>query len=184
MNASHIRQVVAARYTKKLWAVNFEVGLCKGGRFRADVLAINMGGGIDVVEVKSSVADFRADKKMGEYLRFADKVYLACTHDVYAKIKDRVLPGIGVLIVDGSACWVVKRATKRKTQAKIRLNILTRMAYRSADATLHARKSKTAAAEFLARKVVKTIQDMPPERKKGRPDLVIKAVTASLEGFV
>lgn len=181
MDANHIRQVVSARYTKKLWAVNFEVGLCKGGRFRADVLALNMGGGINIIEVKSSVADFRSDKKMGAYMKFCDQLYLACAHDVYAKIKDKVLPGIGVILVDGSACWVVKRASKRKVHAKTRLNIAVRMGYRSADATLYARKNKTAGRKWVAAKVVDAIAALPKPRNR---KTVLSAVETSLEGVV
>lgn len=166
MNAEDIRQVVAARYTHKLWAVHFEVGLCKGGRYRADVLAINMGAGIEVVEVKSSVADFRSDKKMAQYMQYCDKLYLAVTKPVYDKIKDRVLPGVGVLLVDGSRCWVVKRAQRRMVHAKTRLNLMARVAYRSADATLHQRKSKTAGTKYVVSRMLDAVAEVPKPRTR------------------
>lgn len=181
LDANHIRQVVAARYTGKLWAVHFEVGLVKGGKYRADVVALHMGGGLDVVEVKSSVADFRSDKKMGEYAKYCDKLYLACTSEVYAKIKDKVLPGIGVIIVGSNYCYVKKKARTNKLDDKTRLNLMARIAYRSADATLHDRKSKTAGRKYVAQKIVKAIQALPKPKSATQ---VVTAVEAALEGLV
>lgn len=168
MKAEDIRQVVAARYAQKLWAVHFEVGLCKWGRLRADVLAINMGASIDLIEIKSSVADFRADKKMGNYLKFADKAYLALTPAVYEKVKDKVLPNIGVLLVTPRSCWVAKRATALKVEDATRLNIMARVAYRSADVTLHERKSKTAGAKYVISKMLDAVAEVPKPRTRSQ----------------
>ena len=181
IDANHIRQVVAAFYTQKRWAVHFEVGLCKGGRFRADVLAMAMNGYLVLVEVKSSVADFRADKKMMAYTKYCNQAYLACTQEVYDKIKDQVLPGFGVLVVGENSCWVEKRAVKRNVHHKTKLNVITRMAYRSADVTLHARKSKTAGRKYVARRVVESIQALPKPRREAQ---VLAAVETVLEGIV
>ena len=181
IDANHIRQIVAAFYTQKRWAVHFEVGLCKGGRFRADVLAMAMNGYMVLVEVKSSVADFRADKKMEAYTKYCNQAYLACTQEVYDKIKDKVLPSFGVLVVGESSCWVVKKAKKRTVHHKTKLNVITRMAYRSADVTLHKRKSKTAGRQYVARRVVESIQALPKPRNKVQ---VLAAVETSLEGIV
>lgn len=181
MRAEDIRQVVAARYAQKLWAVHYEVGLCKGGRFRADVLAIHMGAGIEVVEVKSSVADFRTDKKMEQYLKFCDKMYLAVTAEVYEKIKDKVLPGIGVYVVGPNSIYVAKRAQVRDVHDKTRLNIMARVAYRSADVTLHERKSKAAGRTYVANRVLDCIAALPKPRTRRE---VLSAVEASLKGIV
>lgn len=181
LDAQHIRQVVSARYTGKLWAVNFEVGLCKGGRFRADVLAVNMGGGIEITEVKSSVQDFRSDKKMSAYLRFCEKLYVACTAEVYEKIKDQVLPGVGVYVVGRDSIFVARKARRRDVDSKIQLSILTRMAYRSADATLHERKNKGAGKKYVAEKVMSAIREIPKPRT--RPQ-VVQAIENALTGFV
>lgn len=181
MDANHIRQVVSAFYTKKRWAVHFEVGLCKGGRLRADVLAMAMNGYMVVVEVKSSVADFRSDKKMDQYTKYCNQSYVACSAEVYAKIKDKVLPSFGVIVVDGNRCYVAKKALKRNVHHKTKLNLITRMAYRSADATLHQRKSKTAGRTYVATKVVKAIQALPRPKTEKQ---VIQAVEDALKGLV
>ena len=44
---------------------------------RTDVLALGRRGEIIAVEVKSSVADFRADQKWPSYREFADRLYFA-----------------------------------------------------------------------------------------------------------
>ena len=44
---------------------------------RADVLGLNKSGDLLIVEIKSSVADFRADHKWTTYRDFADRLYFA-----------------------------------------------------------------------------------------------------------
>lgn len=44
---------------------------------RADILALGRGGELIIVEIKSSVADFRADRKWPDYREFADRFYFA-----------------------------------------------------------------------------------------------------------
>jgi hypothetical protein len=44
---------------------------------RADIIALGRSGELAIVEVKSSVADFRADRKWIEYRDFADRFYFA-----------------------------------------------------------------------------------------------------------
>ncbi len=44
---------------------------------RADVVALGKSGDLAIVEIKSSVADFRADRKWPTYRDFADRLYFA-----------------------------------------------------------------------------------------------------------
>jgi len=44
---------------------------------RADVLALGKSGELVIVEIKSSVADFRADRKWPSYRDFSDRLYFA-----------------------------------------------------------------------------------------------------------
>jgi len=57
------------------WAVLTEVTLANGRR--ADVLALASNGDIAIIEVKSSIEDFRADRKWSEYREFCDALYFA-----------------------------------------------------------------------------------------------------------
>src|SRR5512133_810361 len=44
---------------------------------RADVIALGRTGELVIVEIKSSVPDFRADRKWNTYREFADRLYFA-----------------------------------------------------------------------------------------------------------
>ena len=44
---------------------------------RADVLALGKTGDLIIIEIKSSIADFRADRKWTSYREFADRLYFA-----------------------------------------------------------------------------------------------------------
>jgi len=44
---------------------------------RADILGLGKSGDLVIVEIKSSVADFRADRKWATYRDFADRLYFA-----------------------------------------------------------------------------------------------------------
>src|SRR5262245_29835488 len=52
-----------------------EVSLANGRR--ADVVAVTSGGEIWIVEIKSSVEDFRADRKWPEYRAYCDRLFFA-----------------------------------------------------------------------------------------------------------
>ncbi|MGB8841717.1 MAG: MmcB family DNA repair protein [Aliidongia sp.] len=57
------------------WSVLTEVTLANGRR--ADIMALLPDGDIVIIEVKSSLEDFRADRKWGEYREFCDSLYFA-----------------------------------------------------------------------------------------------------------
>jgi len=44
---------------------------------RADIIALAKGGELVIVEIKNSIADFRADRKWAFYREFADRLYFA-----------------------------------------------------------------------------------------------------------
>jgi hypothetical protein len=48
---------------------------------RADVLALGKTGEFMIIEIKSSVADFRADRKWAAYREFSDRLYFAVAND-------------------------------------------------------------------------------------------------------
>ena len=65
---------------------------------RADVMALNPRGEIAIVEVKSSLEDYRADQKWREYLPYCDAFYFA----VPPEFPRGVLPeGPGLIVADG-----------------------------------------------------------------------------------
>ena len=50
-------------------------------RRRADILALGKTGDLLIIEIKSSVADFRADRKWALYRDFADRLYFAVPNE-------------------------------------------------------------------------------------------------------
>jgi hypothetical protein len=48
---------------------------------RADVLALGRAGDLVIIEIKSSIADFRADRKWAAYRDFSDRFYFAVSND-------------------------------------------------------------------------------------------------------
>jgi hypothetical protein len=68
-----------------------------GNGRRVDVMALDRGGMLTVVEVKTTAADYRSDGKWREYLPYCDAFYFAVPQDF-----DRtMLPdGVGVMVAD------------------------------------------------------------------------------------
>jgi hypothetical protein len=73
-----------------------EVGLPNGRR--ADIQAIGPKGELVIVEVKSSLEDFRTDRKWAQYQPYCDAFYFA----VAPEFPREVLPeGPGLIVADG-----------------------------------------------------------------------------------
>ncbi len=70
---------------------------CLSSGRRVDVFALNRRGRVIVAEVKSSVADFRADDKWQHYVRFCDQFFFA----VAESFPSDILPvDAGLIIAD------------------------------------------------------------------------------------
>jgi hypothetical protein len=89
-------------------------------RRRVDVAALDRAGRFVVVEVKSSLADFRADNKWSEYLDFCDFFYFAVAPD----FPQDILPADhGLIYADSYEAMIVRPAmespmngNRRRTQ--------------------------------------------------------------------
>lgn len=64
---------------------------------RADVIALNPAGAIWIVEIKSSVEDFRSDGKWHEYQDYCDRLFFAIPPAVGPEIMP---PATGLIIAD------------------------------------------------------------------------------------
>ena len=69
----------------------------RNGR-RADVIALGPDGELVIVEVKSSLADYRADSKWPEYLDFCQRFFFAVAPDFPLAV---LPPETGLLVADG-----------------------------------------------------------------------------------
>ena len=64
---------------------------------RADLVALDAGGEIWIVEIKSSVADFRADQKWQDYRLHCDRLFFATSLEVPCEIFP---PDTGLIVAD------------------------------------------------------------------------------------
>ena len=65
---------------------------------RADIAAVSQAGEIAIVEIKSSVADFRSDAKWQDYMPFCDRFYFAVMADFP---QDLIPEDVGLIVADG-----------------------------------------------------------------------------------
>jgi len=87
------------------YAPLIEVTLPNGRR--ADIMALGPRGQIAIAEVKSSLEDFRTDRKWGEYLPYCDAFYFA----VAPEFPRGILPETpGLIVADGFGGAVLREA--------------------------------------------------------------------------
>lgn len=70
---------------------------------RADLVAINAKGDVWIVEIKSSLADLRADTKWQDYRAHCDRLYFAFTQDLPCEIFP---PDTGLIVADAYGAHV------------------------------------------------------------------------------
>ena len=104
----------------------------KSGR-RADLFAVNDKGEIWIVEIKSSVADFRADNKWPEYWDFCDRLFFATNQETPPEIFPQEA---GLIIADAHGGEIVREVEMRKLAAARRKAVTLRFAQVAA-ARLH-----------------------------------------------
>ena len=100
-----------------------------GSGRRVDVIGLDRHGGFAIVEVKSSTADFHADRKWPEYLRFCDRFYFAVAADFPL---DRLPGNAGIIVADRFGGTVVRPAPAMKMNATTRRAQTTRFARHAA----------------------------------------------------
>ena len=121
------------RLFARLGAVTVTELTLASGR-RADVVALSRDGVLTIVEVKSSVADFRADRKWPEYRLFCDRFFFAIPESVPAEI---IPEDAGLILADGFGAAILREAPLHGLAAARRKALTLRFA-RSAAAALHA----------------------------------------------
>ncbi|MFZ1413680.1 MAG: MmcB family DNA repair protein [Defluviicoccus sp.] len=92
---------------------------------RADVIGIDDRAGFVIAEVKSSLADYRADGKWPAYVGYCDHFYFA----VGPGFPVDVLPAdVGIIIADGYAGTILRPAPLKALAAARRKALLVRFA--------------------------------------------------------
>jgi hypothetical protein len=105
-----------------------------GNGRRADVLALRRNGEIWIIEIKSSIADFRADLKWPEYREYCDALLFAVAPDFPSEI----LPADAGLILADAYAGELVRSPPQHPLAAARRKALTLSIARTASMRLHA----------------------------------------------
>jgi len=117
-----------ARYLHALgYCVVSELPLPTGRR--ADLVALGGDGEIVIVEIKSSVADFRADQKWTDYRLHCDRLYFATVAEVPATIFP---PDAGLIVADAFGALVLSEAPEHRLAAATRKSVMLRFAHAAA----------------------------------------------------
>jgi hypothetical protein len=88
---------------------------------RADIVALDQGGEIWIVEIKSSIADFRADQKWQEYRAHCDRLFFATSVDVPCEIFP---PETGLIVADEFGAEFKCEAPEHKLPAATRKTMM------------------------------------------------------------
>ncbi len=88
---------------------------------RADLVALDGGGAIWIVEIKSSVADFRADQKWPDYRAHCDRLFFATTIEVPCEIFP---PDTGLIVADAFGAEFRCEAPEHRLPAATRKSMM------------------------------------------------------------
>ena len=84
---------------------------------RADLVALDASGEIRIIEIKSSIADFRADQKWPDYRAHCDRLYFATCVEVPCKIFP---PDTGLIVADAFGAEFQCQAPEHRLPAATR----------------------------------------------------------------
>jgi hypothetical protein len=108
-----------------------ELSLASGRRI--DVMAVNGAGAIWAIEIKSSLADLRADCKWPEYEEFCDRLYFAIPPEMP---KEAMPQECGLIVADRFGAEILREPQDRLLPAARRKAVTLRFA-RTAALRLH-----------------------------------------------
>jgi hypothetical protein len=100
-----------------------ELSLASGRR--ADLVAMTRKGDIWIVEIKSSIEDFRADRKWPIYRLHSDRFFFATHPDVPAEIFPEEC---GFILSDGYGAEILREAPEHKLPGATRKALMLRIA--------------------------------------------------------
>jgi hypothetical protein len=96
-----------------------ELALASGRR--ADLVALGGDGELWIVEIKSSVADFRADHKWLDYRMHCDRLFFATTMQVPCEIFPK---DTGLIVADAFGAEITCEAPEHRLHAATRKSIM------------------------------------------------------------
>ncbi len=121
--AAAVRRGAARLFNDLGYATLHEFELPDGRR--ADIACLGRKGEMTILEVKSGVADFRADSKWPDYLAWCDQFYFA----VDGRFPSVLIPSeVGLIVADAFGGAVVRDAPERVLAAARRKSLMLRFA--------------------------------------------------------
>jgi len=114
-----VRRMLAERGVRGL------VEFCLANGRRADILALSDDGEVTIVEVKSSISDFKTDQKWPEYLEFCDRFFFAVDADFPV---DLIPAECGLIIADAFGAEIIRPSPLAKLPAARRKALTLRVA--------------------------------------------------------
>ena len=97
---------------------------------RADIVALHGDGSLLIVEIKSSIADFRADRKWRDYAAHCDRLYFAIGADLPAAIMP---PEAGLIVADTYGAEILREPPPQRLAPATRRAVMLRFAQAAAD---------------------------------------------------
>lgn len=126
-HASAVQRGVGRLLRAQGFAIVTELPLATGRR--ADVVGLGPGGDIWIVEIKSSVEDFRVDRKWPEYRLSCDRLFFA-TH---AEVPVEIFPDeAGLILADSYGAELMREAPEHRLASATRKAMLVRFAQAAA----------------------------------------------------
>lgn len=89
---------------------------------RADIAALDRTGCLTIVEIKSSLADFRSDQKWPEYAEYCDQFFFAVKPDFPREI---LPPECGLILADRYGAEILRPAHEAPALPAARRKVLT-----------------------------------------------------------
>jgi hypothetical protein len=114
---------IARGTTRLLHSLGFsvvsELPLASGRR--ADLVALGDNGEILIIEIKSSLADLRADEKWMDYRLHCDRLFFATTLDVPCEVFPR---DTGLIVADAFGASIICEAPEHRLHAATRKRVM------------------------------------------------------------
>jgi len=132
MSASAVEQISAKPLARGVCRALEQLGYASLTEFplangrRADILALGKSGDLVIVEIKSSVADFRADRKWATYRDFSDRLYFAVSNEFPRAL---IPEECGLMVADSFSAAVVRDGGTTKLDAGRRRALTMRFAH-------------------------------------------------------
>jgi hypothetical protein len=126
-NASMVARGVGRLLRAQSFAVVSELPLASGRR--ADIVGLGPAGDLWIVEIKSSIEDFRADQKWPDYRASCDRLFFA-THGA---VPVNIFPeDAGLILADSFGGEVIREAPEHRLASATRKEMLVRFAQAAA----------------------------------------------------